>query len=105
MATSSTLLNKLSWNGLIIIFAIKTMMTDGSMYTDFSRQTFDDWEDLSFKDWKVPPSSPYPDIDEILAELYNYSFGESPLAVFDKNRNLIWERDTGAWEASGLPVP
>lgn len=105
MVTSSTLLNKLSWNGLIIIFEVETMMKNGSIYRDWNRQTFDDWEDLSFKDWKTPPSSPYPDIDEILGELYNYSWGEFPLAVFDKNRNLIWEKSSGAWEASGLPIP
>ena len=105
MVTSSTLLNKLSWNGLIIIFELQTEMVNGVVERDFNRQTFDDWADLSMKDWKTPPSSEYPDIDEILAELYNYSWGEFPLAVFDKNRNLIWESEAGAWKASGLPIP
>lgn len=103
--SSTAILNKLSWNGLIIIFQLSEVGDDGVRYIEYGQQTFDEWSDLAFDEWKVPPSSPYPDIDEILGELFNYTYGEHPLAVFDRNRNLIWESSPGCWAKLKLPLP
>lgn len=91
----SPLINKLSWNGLKIYIEIHGKDVSGGTFVELCYQTFLNWEDLAIKDWKIPASSKYPSLSEILKELYDPSYGEFPIVVLDLSGKLLWESRPG----------
>lgn len=76
------LINKLSWNGLRIIFY-------DPYDCEFFEQTIDDFEDMwPIDSWKIIPSSKWPSVDEIIRELTTPLY--RAIMARDRNGNIVW---------------